>query len=297
MFYLKERQDIKVTPEDFGNSFLNGEFSVIYHQTTEEFKQLATINKFIEYGESFNYGVETYNLEMSTNLNKNIKQYIWLDSKREKVISVSFDEDNIIHGLSLAPFVSYPESDRQYTQNTYIMPIKEEWFVFWGGTNQFINYHYVYDDQRYAYDLIIIKDGQSYKDSINKNENYYAFNKEIVAPTDGKVVKVLDGIEDNVPGEMSPNQPEGNCVIIEHKNNEYSMLAHLKQNSILVKVGEIVQKGQVIGLCGNSGNSSEAHLHFQVMNSLDYLNGKSIRIRFEGDHEPIQGDFINPFKS
>ncbi len=294
---MKKRHKIHVTPEDFGHRFLNGDFSVIYHQTIEDFKQLATIEEFIEHGESFNDGVETYNLEMSTNLKQNIKQYIWLDNERKKVISVYFDEDKIIHGLSLEPFVTYPESDQQYTKNTYIMPIKEEWFVFWGGINKFINYHYEYDEIRYAYDLIIMKDGQSYKDSTDKNENYYAFNKEIVAPSDGKVVKILNGVEDNVPGEMNSNQPEGNCVIIEHKNNEYSMLAHLKQNSIVVNVGEDVQKGQVIGLCGNSGNSSEAHIHFQVMNSLDYLNGKSIRIRFEDGLESIQGDFITPFKS
>ncbi|MDP5274761.1 M23 family metallopeptidase [Chengkuizengella axinellae] len=124
---------------------------------------------------------------------------------------------------------------------------------FWGGTNQFLNYHYVYENQRYAYDLIIKKDAQSYKGFKNKNENYYAFNKEILAPADGRVVKILDGIKDNVPGEMNENQPEGNCVIIEHKNSEFSMLAHLKQNSILVKVGEIVNKGQVDTIAPKGG--------------------------------------------
>ena len=53
------------------------------------------------------------------------------------------------------------------------------------------------------------------------NENYFAFNKEMVAPANGKVIKVRDGIKDNQPGEMNPEQPEGNCVIIEHLNNEY----------------------------------------------------------------------------
>ena len=43
---------------------------------------------------------------------------------------------------------------------------------------------------------------------------------------------------------MDPHQAEGNCVIIEHKNNEYSMLAHLKQRSIDVKVGEVYNKGK-----------------------------------------------------
>ncbi|MFL0363887.1 M23 family metallopeptidase [Pseudobacillus sp. 179-B 2D1 NHS] len=290
-------QKLEVTPNDFGSRFLNGDFSAIYQQTTEEFKQLATLEQFIEYGESFNNGVETYSLEMSTNLNKYITQYLWLDNEREKAIGISFDENNTIYGISLAPFVSFPESDQQYTKNTYIMPIKEEWFVFWGGTNQFINYHYVYADQRYAYDLIIMKDGQSYSGPVKENESYYAFNKEIIAPAEGKIVKIVDGIKDNVPGEFNPEPPEGNCVIIEHKNNEYSMLAHLKQSSILVSEGDFVQQGEVIGVCGNSGNSSEPHLHFQVMNSINYLKGQSIRIRFENGLEPIQGDFVSPFTS
>lgn len=288
-----EYKMINILPEAFGASFLSGQFSTIYNQSADEFRSIVSLEQFIEFGSDFNQGVEDYQLEVSTHLNEDVSQYIWLDSKKEKAISVYFDKAGMIHGITLAPFVSYPESDRQYTKNTYIMPIKQEWFVFWGGTNQFVNYHYVYESQRYAYDLIIMKNGQSFKDSPSKNEHYYAFNKEIVAPAAGKVVKVLDGIVDNVPGEMDPQQPEGNCVIIEHENNEYSMLAHLKEGSIVVKVGDAVQQGQVIGLCGNSGNSSEAHLHFQVMNSMDYVNGQSIRIRFNNGNEPIQGDFVH----
>lgn len=283
-----------VTPKDFGHKFLNGEFSLVYSQTNEEFKQAVTLAQFMDIAEPFNSGVETFNLEMDTDLNKEITQYLWLDNRREKAIAVAFDRNNVIHGIRLSPFISFPEDDRQFTKNAYIMPITDEWFVFWGGINQFVNYHYVYEDQRYAYDLVIMKDGLSYQDSINKLENYYAFNREITAPADGKVVKILDDIKDNVIGELNPDQPEGNCVIMEHSNNEFSMLAHLKQNSIIVKEGESVIRGQVISLCGNSGNSTEPHLHFQVMNSENYLAGKSIRIKFENGLDPIQGDFISP---
>lgn len=295
VIFMKEGKEKRIIPDEFGKSFLNGEFSTIYQQTSKDFKQLVILEQFIELGESFNLEVKQYNLEMSNRLGKHIEQFLWLDNEREKAISVAFDEDYTIQSLLLAPFVSYPESDNRYTENTYILPIKEEWFVFWGGTNQFINYHYVYETQRYAYDLVIMKDGQSYRDAPTKNENYYAFNKEIVAPFDGEVVKVIEGVKDNVPGEMDESQPEGNCVVIRHPNNEYSMLAHLKQNSILVKVGDHVQQGQVIGLCGNSGNSSEPHLHFQVMDSFDYYTGKSIRIQLEGSSEPIQGEVVRPY--
>ena len=282
-----------ISPENFGAAFLSGSYSALYHQFSVDFKKVVSLQQFIELGNEFNEGVKEYILEMATNTLGDIKQYIWLDETREKVISVSFGGNHTIYGIHLAPFITNPEGDRTYTKNEYMMPVKGEWYVFWGGTNQFINYHYVYEGQRYAYDLIVLQDGQSYSDSPNENENYYAFNKEILAPADGVVVKVIDGIEDNVPGEMNPVIPEGNCMIIEHPNNEYSMMAHLKNHSLLVQEGERVKKGQVIGCCGNSGNSSEAHLHFQVMNSADYRMGQSIRIRFENGKEPIQGDFIN----
>ncbi|YCA46428.1 M23 family metallopeptidase (plasmid) [Bacillus sp. JZ8] len=172
------------------------------------------------------------------------------------------------------------------------MPIKGEWFVFWGGANELINYHYAYENQRYAYDLVKIQEGSSYQNSQIQNENFYAFNEEIIAPADGKVVKILDRIKDNIPGEMDTKNLAGNYVIIEHTKKEYSLLAHLKKNSIQVKIGEFVKEGQYIGKCGNSGNSSEPHLHFQVMDSSNLESGNSLRIRFKDGMEPIQGDTI-----
>ena len=269
------------------------DFEAIYEKCSKDFKALVTIEQFIEIAHSFNQGVKSYQLSTTTSLGS-LTQYVWLDNcKEERAICVAFDTTNVIQSLLLKPYIVFPESDQRYTKNKYIMPVKEEWFIFWGGTNEFINYHYAYVSQRYAYDLVIMKDGQSYKDTTIRNENYYAFNKEVVAPADGQVVKVIDNVADNVPGEMNESQPAGNYVVIEHQNNEYSMLAHFKQHSIQVKVGDSVKQGQLIGLCGNSGNSSEPHIHFQVMNLEDYVNGQSIRIRFEDGTEPIQGDTVS----
>ncbi|TGU70988.1 M23 family metallopeptidase, partial [Mesorhizobium sp. M00.F.Ca.ET.186.01.1.1] len=120
------------------------------------------------------------------------------------------------------------------------------------------NYHYAIPSQRYAYDIIKIKDGYSYSGDATKNESYYAFGQEILAPQDGTVVHVVSDIPDNVPvGTMNDKQPAGNVVVIDHGNGEFSYLAHLKQGSAKVKVGDRVKKGDLLGLCGNSGNSSE----------------------------------------
>lgn len=281
-----------VTPENFGHCFGQRCYEEIYKQCGPDFKQLVTIEQFIEIASSFNQGVESYERLTTTSLGA-CTQYVWLDQRKEKGICVAFDATNTIQSLYLKPYITFPESDQRYTENTYIMPVNEEWFVFWGGANEFINYHYVYGSQRYAYDLVIMKDGQSYKDTGAGNESYYAFNKEVVAPADGKVVKVVNDLADNVPGESDELQPAGNYVIIEHPNNEYSFLAHFRQQSIQVNVGDTVKQGQVLGLCGNSGNSSEPHIHFQVMTSANYENTESIRIRFKDGKEPIQGDTVS----
>lgn len=282
-----------ITGETFGTSFLRGEFQTIYEQTMSSFKEIVTLDQFIELSSSFNLGVKHYTLEMETLLTNQLRQFLWLDNEKDKAISVVFDDENSIHGILLAPFVTYPETDNQLTKNTFMMPINEEWFVFWGGANQFINYHYEYEEQRYAYDLVIVKDGKSSKDAATSNESYYAFNKEVVCPCEGRVVKVVDYIEDNIPGKMNSSNPEGNYVIIQHANEEYSMIAHFKQNSIVVEEGQYIKQGHLLGLCGNSGNSSEAHIHFQVMNSPNQYKGKSIRIHFHGEYEPIQGDHVH----
>lgn len=107
-------------------------------------------------------------------------------------------------------------------------------------------------------------------------------------------MKVVDGIKDNVPGEMNEQYPAGNYVVIEHPNKEYSMMAHFKKGSIIVKKGEFVKEGQLLGQCGNSGNSSEAHIHFQVMDNPQFEKAKSIRIQFQNQHEPVQGDIVEP---
>ena len=281
----------EVTPQNFGMFFLQERFDEIYNQCHATFQDMVSNEQFNELAKSFNANVQNYELFNESTI-AHYHQYVWLDDRQEKAIQVTMDSSNTIHSLLIKPYVVFPESDKKYSQNTYIMPIKEEWFVFWGGVNEFVNYHYAYEAQRYAYDLVIMKNDATFKDSPSINENYYAFNKEVTAPADGKVIKVVNHLEDNIPGEMYEMEPAGNVIIIEHTNHEYSMVAHLKKNSCLVQQGDTVKQGDVIALCGNSGNSSEAHIHFQVMDAPDFLNCQSLRIRFADGLEPIQGDVV-----
>lgn len=190
---------------------------------------------------------------------------------------------------------NHPEADQIYTQTEFIMPIKETWYVFWGGTNEQDNYHYAHESQRYAFDLVIKKNGQNYEGDRDENESYYAFGKEVIAPASGKVIEVESNIQDNEPvGEMNREEPFGNYVMIDHGSGEYSVIAHMKHQSPVVKVGDEVKQGELIGLCGNSGNSSEPHIHFHVSDSPQLNQGKSIRIKLKSNANPVRGDFVQP---
>lgn len=282
----------KLDLNNFGQHFNNEEFDTIYNATSKEFQQSFSFNQFQTVCCEFNQGVQYFE-EFSEKEWFGTTQVVWIDENKERTIQLAYDQNQVITGFYLKPFVTYA-SDEQWTNNQYRMPINEEWFVFWGGTNEFENYHYAYEQQRYAYDLVQVKNGATFTGTHSLNESYYAFGTDVVAPLHGTVINVVDGFKDNVPGKMEQQHPAGNYVIIEHPNKEYSMMAHLKNGSILVNVGDVVKEGQVVGRCGNSGNSSEAHIHFQVMDHPQLDQAKSIRIRFQQEYEPIQGDTVRP---
>ncbi len=76
------------------------------------------------------------------------------------------------------------------------------------------------------------------------------------------------------------NTVAGNYVIVDHENGEFSMYAHLQEGSILVKAGESVKKGQVVGKVGNTGNSGAPHLHFQLMDSANFFTANGLPVMF-----------------
>jgi murein DD-endopeptidase MepM/ murein hydrolase activator NlpD len=281
-----------ITPEDFIEHFLQNDYEYLYSHTTEEFKASISLEDLEELGVPFNSEVKEYKLEAKMPYNGGTK-YIWLDTERTKSVSVVFDENQLISGLWIYPVTTYPETDSVLTKTEFSFPFKGEWFILWGGTNEIVNYHYPIEEQRYAFDFIIVKDGQSYSGDKTLNESYYAYGQEVIAPADGTVVKVENEVEENVPGSMNPFRATGNYVVIDHGNGEYSLLAHFQKGSIAVNEGDVVKRGDFLGLCGNSGNSSEPHIHFQVMDSPDPDHAKSINIRFKGYSNLVQGNVVS----
>ena len=113
----------------------------------------------------------------------------------------------------------------------------------------------------------VLKDGRPFSGDGSKNEQFYCYGQPVLAPADGTVVLVTDSYADNLPGRPDQVLPSGNRVLISHGNQEYSLLMHLKQNSIKVKQGAKVKQGDVVGECGNSGVSPAPHLEYRLQNS------------------------------
>ncbi|MGH2266624.1 M23 family metallopeptidase, partial [Enterococcus faecalis] len=78
-----------------------------------------------------------------------------------------------------------------------------------------------------------------------------------IAPANGTVEKVVNGVQDNSIGSTNESQFLGNYIVIKHAENEYSLIAHLQQYSIIVNEGQNVKYGDFLGKVGNSGNSTE----------------------------------------
>jgi hypothetical protein len=143
-----------------------------------------------------------------------------------------------------------------------------------------------YIAQRYAIDWVQFgDDNRTYSGNPKDNRSYHCFGLEAYAVADATVVEVKDGIPENVPTE-NPAVPinfetvAGNHVNLDLGGGVYAMYAHLQPGSIRVKLGDHVTSGQVIGLVGNTGNSSEPHLHFQLMNHNSPLASEGVPYTF-----------------
>ena len=156
--------------------------------------------------------------------------------------------------------VKYPVSiGRAQPSAAVRLPADVPLRVAWGGDSLAVNYHASYPDQRWAYDLTV---EPSFTGSA-RLEDYGCWGVPVVAPAAGRVVKAHDGEPDETPGAVSNNfdAPAGNHVVIELPTGTHLEVAHLQRGSVSVREGEAVEEGRPLGRCGNSGNTSEPHIH------------------------------------
>ncbi len=152
-------------------------------------------------------------------------------------------------------------------------PFRGEWYVVQGGRSCMLNHHYPIRAQRHALDLIKTKDNRQVEGEHAALESYPAYGQTLVAPADGRIAKVVNDRPDMPVGKTDLDQIVGNHVVVDIGHERFVLLAHLKRGSVCVSSGQQVRRGQKLAECGNSGNTSEPHIHLQVQSRADFDAG------------------------
>lgn len=153
------------------------------------------------------------------------------------------------------------------TSSVFRLPFRGRWIVAQGNDSTPTHKGLA---GKFAWDFIKIDArGRSFRGKGAKNEDYFGFGSEVLAPADGEVIEVRDDFPDN-----EPNAPyrqylgKGNRIVIRHADGIHSFITHLKSESAMVKVGQRVAEGEAIGRCGNSGFSPVPHIHIVFFRNL-----------------------------
>lgn len=152
--------------------------------------------------------------------------------------------------------------------------------------------------ERYAIDWVVVDDAaRRAVGPIDANASYLAYGRDVIAVADGIVSRTRDGMPQGTPPHNPPGQTTetaaGNYVMQDIGDGHYAFYAHLQPGSLRVREGDRVVRGQVIGLLGNSGNSSEAHLHFHVSDANDPLMSEGVPFVFDRFSATGQADGLN----
>jgi murein DD-endopeptidase MepM/ murein hydrolase activator NlpD len=188
------------------------------------------------------------------------------------------------------------------TKTEHDFPLTGTWYV--GASGTFHTHHRWVAMEEFALDILQLgSESKSYKTNGVTSGDYVGFGKDVIASADGTVVGAVDQYEDDdaklkkenetyeqydqrimmeqmTSLQKDPNAIAGNYVVIKHADAEFSFYAHLKKGSVKVKKGDVIKRGQSIGSVGNTGSSTEPHLHFQLQDSADPFQARALPIRF-----------------
>lgn len=126
---------------------------------------------------------------------------------------------------------------------------------------------------------------------VGVNEDYISYGAPLLAVADGTVVAAVDGLPDAQAGvvtqSLTVQQLSGDHVVLRIAPNRYAYYAHMAPGSLSVEVGDKVERGERIGLLGNSGSTTAPHLHFAVMAGAQPLTATQVpwvidRFRLQG---------------
>lgn len=176
--------------------------------------------------------------------------------------------------------------ESEFAYSPMSLPFNGNWKVFNGGVDKLHSHSWNIISQRFAYDFVLPEDA-NYKSDVKRRtvNDYLTFNEDVYSPNDGIVIKVKSDVRDNKYAgsgriDVLTKDMRGNFVIIKHDADIYSLIAHLKMNSCLVKEGDAVRRGQIIAKCGNSGHSTQPHIHFQIQDGANWYFSRGLPIIF-----------------
>ncbi|MFF7748693.1 M23 family metallopeptidase [Streptomyces sp. NPDC007971] len=154
-------------------------------------------------------------------------------------------------------------------------PLDGTWYVLQGG-GRLINHHADVPEQRGALDLVALGPHGTRTRPGHDLTAYAAYGRPLHAPCHGQVVSAATTFPDQRPGEIRYEPPYGNHVFLD-TGSEIIKMAHLRPGSVTVKPGDVVEEGQLLGEVGNSGNTTEPHLHLHAER-----DGVGLDLRFTG---------------
>jgi hypothetical protein len=300
-FSQNEQIEYKDVSSKFQTNYNNSNYELIHEMFDTVMKTFLSQKKTADFLDSVRSNFGSIKKMEFCGINNTAHIYRTTFERAIGDICIKLNNDNQISGLFIPRNNLENSSILKRNATKMIFPFKEEAFIYWGGETLEKNYHMEDFNQQYAYDILMVANGAPYKGDPKKNESYFIFGKDIIAPCDAIVVKVIDGIKDNIPGELNEFDLTGNTIVLETARKEYLLFAHLKSKSILIKEGDVVKQGQVIAQCGNSGNTTQAHLHLQLQNTMDLFNTIGAKLYFDEiivngvkkkDYMPEKEDFI-----
>jgi urea transporter len=225
--------------------------------------------------------------------------------KLRTTFSTKLSEVVIQHNSPEKNLYYFKNSSERFKDLKYMpisLPFWGEWTVSQGHNGKYTHK----GDWKHAWDFVITNaNKEQYENRGDYLTDYFCYNKAIVAPADGTVQEIVDGIEDNIPGDVNTTQNWGNTIIIKHSDYLYTKMSHLRSGSIKPAKGDFVKKSEAIASCGNSGRSPYPHLHFQVQTTpyigsgtIDYpinhyLSVNNKNYKFNSFEKPVKDDIIS----
>ena len=198
--------------------------------------------------------------------------------------------------VALVLFVSFRTADAllgRATRDERIVlafPLHDGRFhVGQGGSTPAVNYHTVNRTQRYALDIVKLTDWGNRASRLRPGDlrEYASYGVAVHAPCSGTVKQVETSLPDNaVDGERNRALPGGNQILVRCDGTDVDVLiAHLQAGSVRVTKGERLEAGRLVGAIGNSGNSTEPHLHIHAKrggSAETGLEGEGVPMTFDG---------------